>query len=71
VDGVPVTVVEMPQFIRQAEMVLSEEERFALIDHLAFNPEAGTVIPGTGGLRKLRWGIRGRGKSGGARIIYY
>jgi hypothetical protein len=34
-------------------------------------PEAGKVVPGSGGVRKLRWGIAGRGKSGGVRIIYY
>jgi len=38
---------------------------------LIINPEKGKVIRGSGGLRKIRWGISGRGKSGGARIIYY
>jgi hypothetical protein len=71
VGGVPVTVVELPHFVRQAEQILPEEERLDLIEHLARNPEAGAVMPGTGGVRKLRWGIGGRGKSGGARIIYY
>jgi DNA-binding transcriptional regulator YiaG len=71
VGGVPVTVVELPRFVRQAEQILPEEERLDLIEHLARNPEAGAVMPGTGGVRKLRWGIGGRGKSGGARIIYY
>jgi hypothetical protein len=42
-----------------------------LRDYLALNPQAGDVMPGTGGVRKLRWRIRGRGKRGGARVIYY
>ena len=42
-----------------------------LIDFLARNPLAGDVIAGTGGVRKLRWALPGRGKSGGARVIYY
>ena len=71
VDGVPATVVEVPHFVRQAEGLLSEEERFALIEQVAWNPMAGVVMPGTGGVRKLRWGLAGRGKSGGARVIYY
>jgi hypothetical protein len=42
-----------------------------LCDFLSLNPEAGDVISGTGGVRKLRWGYRGTGKRGGARILYY
>lgn len=42
-----------------------------MIAFVAANPEAGRVIPGTGGVRKLRWAAKGKGKSGGARIIYY
>jgi len=43
----------------------------ALVDYLARNPLAGDLIPGTGGVRKVRWALEGRGKRGGARIIYY
>jgi len=71
VQFVPVTVVEMPQFIRQADGLLTDEERGAVIERLAWNPESGVVMPGTGGVRKIRWALRGRGKSGGARVIYY
>lgn len=67
----PVSVIETHAFARQAEKIWDESERSALIDHLAFNPEAGVVIPGTGGVRKLRWGRAGMGKRGGARVIYY
>ena len=49
----------------------SNDERRALIDHLAENPLAGVEIPGTGGVRKLRFAALGRGKSGGARAIYF
>jgi hypothetical protein len=42
-----------------------------LIGYLAANPTAGDVMPGTGGVRKLRWGLEGRGKRGGARIIHF
>ncbi|MFN4324205.1 MAG: type II toxin-antitoxin system RelE/ParE family toxin [Aeromonas media] len=42
-----------------------------LVDHVAHNPEAGDVIPGTGGVRKMRWGRSGSGKRGGARVIYF
>ena len=65
------TVVETPAFMRDAEATLSEGERFDLISHLAANPEAGDVMAGTGGARKLRWRAQGRGKRGGTRVIYY
>ena len=58
-------------FARQANAIWSDDERMALIDHIARNPEAGDVIPGTSGVRKLRWGRSGRGKRGGARVIYF
>lgn len=65
------TVVEMPTFLRQAEKIWSDEDRMALIDHIARNPESGVVIPDTGGVRKIRWGVPGSGKRGGARVIYF
>ena len=64
------TVVELPTFIRQAEAIFSQEERAALIDYLAANPLLGDEIPGAGGVRKLRFAASGRGKRGGARVIY-
>jgi len=42
-----------------------------LVWHLALNPTAGDLIPGTGGVRKIRWGLEGRGKRGGARVIFF
>lgn len=60
------TVVETPTFIRKAEKLLSAEEREELILYLAFNPEIGDVIEGTGGVRKIRFAAKRKGKSGGA-----
>ena len=58
-------------FVRAASKIWNEDERAALIDYMARNPESGDVIPGTGGVRKLRWGRSGSGKRGGARVIYF
>lgn len=66
-----VTVVETPEFISQTHKLMSDDARQELIDYLARNPAAGDVIQGTGGVRKLRWGLEGRGKRGGARVIYF
>ena len=65
------TIAETPMFMKQADKLLAPAEREALIDFLAANPEAGDVIEGTGGIRKVRFALPGRGKSGGARVIYY
>jgi hypothetical protein len=66
-----ITVAETPTFIRQAESLWSDEEREAFVEFIARNPEAGDVIPETGGVRKVRWSMQGRGKRGGARVIYF
>ena len=65
------TVVETPEFLSGASRVLTDAERRALVDFLAENPTAGDIMPGTGGARKLRWGAKGKGKSGGARAITF
>lgn len=67
----PVSVVETPEFLSATRRIMDEEERALLIDYLAYNPTSGELIPGTGGVRKLRWALEGRGKRGGARVIYY
>lgn len=67
----PISIAETSPFYRKAQVVFSEDERTALVDFLAWNPEGGDVIPGTGGLRKLRWAAKGRGRRAGARVIYY
>ena len=63
------TVVEMPDFVRRAKAAMTDDERIALIALLAANPEAGVLLGG--GLRKLRFGRTGGGKSGGFRSIHY
>jgi hypothetical protein len=68
---VPISVVETPEFLSAARKFMSDEERALLVDYLAYNPMAGDLISGTGGVRKLRWGLEGRGKRGGARVIYF
>jgi hypothetical protein len=67
----PITVVEMDEFLVSTRKLMDDEEREALVDYLAYHPAAGVVVPGTGGVRKLRWGLEGRGKRGGARVIYF
>lgn len=67
----PITVAETQGFMRAAEKIWKAEELAALVDHLALNPEDGDIIPGTGGVRKLRWGKTGSGKRGGVRVIYF
>jgi mRNA-degrading endonuclease RelE of RelBE toxin-antitoxin system len=65
------TVAETPIFTRQADRLFSDDEKRLLIEFLAQHPLAGDEIPGTGGVRKVRFAASGRGKRGGARIIYY
>jgi mRNA-degrading endonuclease RelE of RelBE toxin-antitoxin system len=65
------TIVETPTFTRLVTATLGEEEYRALQLELARNPKAGAVIPGSGGLRKIRWAGGGRGKRSGFRVIYY
>jgi mRNA-degrading endonuclease RelE of RelBE toxin-antitoxin system len=65
------TFVETRLFTRIVGDYLSDNEYARVQDSLAADPDAGPVIPGSGGVRKLRWGQPGRGKRGGVRIIYY
>jgi mRNA-degrading endonuclease RelE of RelBE toxin-antitoxin system len=64
-------IIETPLFTKQLLSNLSDEEYRLFQATLLERPDAGKVIPGGGGLRKVRWGLEGRGKSGGARVIYY
>jgi hypothetical protein len=66
-----ISVVETPSYIADAERLLTEAERLAVIDRVAAHPLVGVLIKGTGGLRKMRIGIEGRGKRGGGRVIYW
>ncbi|WP_422135623.1 hypothetical protein [Endozoicomonas sp. ALD040] len=65
------TVVELKNYQDEAESLLSSEERRHIIDYLAANPEAGEIMKGTGGIRKLRWRRGASGKSGGVQIIHF
>ena len=67
----PMTVVETAEFLRHATPLMSDSERADLVALIGANPEAGEVIPETGGVRKIRWALSGMGKRGGARVIYY
>ncbi len=71
VHAPPVSVVETPTFLSAVRKLIPEDDRVGLVDFLAHNPTAGDLIVGTGGIRKLRWGLEGRGKRGGARVIYF
>jgi mRNA-degrading endonuclease RelE of RelBE toxin-antitoxin system len=63
--------IETPIFTKELYNLLEDEEYRALQLALLFRPEQGNLIPGTGGLRKLRWRQKGKGKRGGCRVIYY
>ncbi|MBC7962364.1 MAG: type II toxin-antitoxin system RelE/ParE family toxin [Steroidobacteraceae bacterium] len=63
--------VETAYFTRVIADYLSDEEQGKLQSHLVDHPDDGDVIKGTGGIRKIRWGAKGKGKSGGVRVIYY
>ena len=66
-----VTFVETQLFTSLVQRCLSDDQYAALQQALADSPDAGDVIRGSGGVRKLRWGVSGRGKRGGIRVIYY
>ena len=65
------SVIETRLFTRLVQEYLSDEDYSRLQSQLIENPEAGAVIRGSGGVRKLRWAAAGRGKSGGYRVIYF
>jgi hypothetical protein len=66
-----VSVVETESYLRDAGRHFDQAERDVIVDLLASNPTAGVLIKGTGGLRKMRIGMDGRGKRGGGRVIYW
>lgn len=65
------TFIETPTFVAEADKLWTEDERLEFFAWLAGNPDAGAVIPGSGGCRKVRWSRPGSGKRGGVRVIYF
>lgn len=66
-----IAITELPPFSKKAAKILDKEELNALHLYLIQHPGKGEVIPGTGGIRKLRWAAGGKGKRGGARVAYF
>jgi hypothetical protein len=64
------TVIESPLFSKLWPDYWTEQERGEFIAYLAASPDAGAVVPGSGGCRKIRWSTEGKGKSGAVRVIY-
>jgi hypothetical protein len=64
------TIAETPAYLAEAERLFTAEERAAVVDTISADPLCGVVVPQSGGIRKIRFGFGGRGKSGGARVIY-
>ena len=65
------TVAETESFAKQSKRYWDKEARAAFITFSANHPDAGDVVPGSGGVRKVRWRAKSKGKSGGVRVIYY
>ena len=63
--------IETPGFTKLLPQYLSDDEYAELQRVLIKQPEVGDIVPGTGGVRKMRWRLSGRGKRGGLRVIYY
>ena len=64
-------IIETSVFSKQVQKILTDEEYHRLQLSLVNRPDAGSIIRGSGGLRKIRWASKGRGKRGGSRVIYY
>jgi hypothetical protein len=69
-DALEITVLQLPKFKAEATKLIGEDGIDALAVYLIDHPDGGDVIPGTGGARKMRWAAKGKGKRGGARVIY-
>lgn len=65
------SIIELPPFKKEAPKIFKPEELLELKAYIKANPTKGDIIQGTGGIRKLRWSAGGKGKSGGARVIYF
>lgn len=65
------SIFETPTFVTEAAKIWAEDERLAFFSWIASDPDAGVVIAGSGGCRKVRWSRPGMGKRGGTRVIYF
>lgn len=70
-EGHPVQFLGVRSFLRDARKIFTTDEMTGFLNYVSANPACGDVVPGTSGLRKIRWGANGQGKRGGARVIYY
>ena len=70
-NGFVFTVIETPVFTKKAADLLSEVKREEFAVFISQSPTSGSVVKGSGGVRKIRWARSGSGKSGGVRVIYY
>jgi mRNA-degrading endonuclease RelE of RelBE toxin-antitoxin system len=70
-NGLMFEFIETASFTKILEQYLDDDEYSRLQNHLNNHPESGVIVPGSGGVRKLRWRGEGRGKRGGLRLIYY
>lgn len=68
---IPHTIVETISYLHAIDKLWTTDDKEAFKLYIALNPEDGSIISDTGGLRKIRWNSSGRGKRGGARVIYY
>jgi len=68
-DALEITVLQLPKFKAEATELIGADGIETLAVYLIDHPDAGDVIPGSGGVRKLRWAAKGKGKRGAARII--
>jgi hypothetical protein len=66
-----VSVIETDSYLSKAEKIMSAAEQESVVSIISATPTLGDVIPGSGGLRKLRIPLQGRGKRGGGRVIYW
>ncbi len=64
-------IVSLPAYETEVSAIMDDDERLAMEYFVACAPERHPVIPGTGGFRKARWALGGKGKSGGARVVYF
>lgn len=67
----PIHLLLTRSFQREAKSTFTDEELEGLLNYVAARPDVGLLMPGTNGLRKMRWKAKGSGKRGGARVIYY